>query len=283
MTTSSFSKGRSKSSKSVYIVSDIHDGSIMAVCSPKPYNSDLKTYYKPNSLQKDLYRIWLESIDNLEQHPNICVVNGEPIDGGNPKQQGNQSWSTNLADQATDAINLLHKIPSKEFMFIKGSGYHVTIQGTSIEQFIAERMNAVKYSIFEGMEESKADYWANVEINGKIFSFTHHIPYAKFYAYRPTPLGKEIALMSLDKGRSLKYDVVVRSHVHYYIEIRSAHTYAFTTGAWKYPDGHLTRGGMGGIFPDIGGIEVIVESNGEIIIKPHITELRVKPKVYHVK
>jgi len=255
----------------------------MGICSPDPVNSELKTHYKPNTLQKELYRIWLDSIDHLHQKPNICIVNGEPIDGGNPKQQGNQSWSTNLADQATDSIKLLKKIPSKEILFVKGSGYHVTIQGTSIEQFIAERMNAVDYSIYEGMQTTKADYWANVDINGKKFSFTHHTPYAKFFAYRATPLSKEMALLSLDKDRSkLKYDVIVRSHVHYYIAISTLNTHAFTTGAWKYPDAHLTRGGLGGIYPDIGGVEVIVESNGTILIIPHFSQLRIEPSIYKV-
>lgn len=263
-------------------MSDIHVGSIMSICSPKPYNSDMKSSYEPNVLQKELYNIWLESIDELQQRPNICVVNGEPIDGANKKQLGNQSWSTNLADQAKDSVRLLQEIKTDKYLFVRGSGYHVQIDGTSAEQWIAEQMNGVKYSIYKGMDGNKADFWANVEINGKMFSFTHHTPYAKFFAYRATPLAKEMALMALDKGRSMKYDVIVRGHVHNFMYIRSAHTHAFTTGAWKYPDGHLTRGGLGGIFPDIGGVEVIVETNGEILVRPHITELKIKPEVFKV-
>jgi hypothetical protein len=254
----------------------------MAICSPEPKISDLKTVYKPNVLQKELYSIWLESIDSLQKKPDICVVNGEPIDGANKKQLGNQSWTTNVLDQANDAVKLLKKIPANKFLFVRGSGYHIQIDGTPIEQTIAENMNGVEYSIFEGMQTSKTDYWANVEINGKIFSFTHHIPYIKSFYYRPTPLSKEAALMALDKDRSMKYDVIVRSHVHYFIKIESAHTIAFTTPAWKYPDGHLTRGGLGGIYPDIGGVEVIVEPNGEILVRKHITELKIKQSVFRV-
>ncbi len=273
---------RSKSSKSFYIVSDIHDGSITAVCSPDPEIQEKGTDpYKPNTLQKELCHIWTEAIDDLEQKPNLCVVNGEPVDGANKKQGGNQSWTTNLFDQAKDSVKLLKLIPAKDFLFIRGSGYHVQLDGTPIESFIAEMMGGVKFSSLSGIK-SNSWYWANVELNGKIFSFTHHLPYAKFFAYRATPLAKEMALMALDKGRSMKYDVIVRSHVHYYMQVRSAHTIAFTTPAWKYPDGHLTRGGLGGIYPDIGGIEVIVESNGQIIIKEHITELKQKQEIYKV-
>lgn len=270
-----------KSSKSLYIVSDIHDGSITAICSDHPEVQEKGENYKPNKLQKELYRIWIEAIDELDQKPNLCVVNGEPVDGGNKKQGGNQSWTTSLYDQAVDAKKLLSKIPAKEFLFIRGSGYHVNIDGTPIESFVSELMGGIKYSSLEGIS-ANSWYWANVELNGKLFSFTHHLPYAKFFAYRATPLAKEMALMALDKGRSLKYDVIVRSHVHYYMRVHSAHTIAFTTPAWKYPDGHLTRGGLGGIFPDIGAIEVIVEPNGEIVIREHITELKNKQQVLKI-
>ena len=104
-----------------------------------------------------------------------------------------------------------------------------------------------------------------------------------FFAYRATPMAKEMALMALDKGRSMKYDCIVRSHVHYYMRVDSAHTMGFTSPAWKLPDGHLTRGGLGGIFPDIGGVEIIVESNGKILIEPHIIELRTRQSVYKVQ
>jgi hypothetical protein len=271
-----------KSSKSIVIVSDIHDGAVTAICSPKPFVEETGEEYKPNPLQKILYSIWQESIDDLQQKPNLCVVNGEPVDGGNKKQLGNQSWSTNLYDQAVDSQKLLREIPAKEFMFIRGSGYHVQIDGTSIEQFIAQGMKGVRYSTITG-KMSNAWFWADVEMNGKMFNFTHHLPYAKFFAYRATPLAKEMALMALDKGRSRKYDVIVRSHVHYYMEARSAHTIAFTTPAWKYPDGHLTRGGLGGIYPDIGMMEVIVESNGEINVRRHTTEVKTPQEVYHVR
>ena len=272
---------RSNSSKSVYIVSDIHDGSITAVCSDKPMVQEKGEAYEPNKLQKELNNIWNEAISDLSKKPDLCVVNGEPVDGANKKQGGNQSWTTSLYDQAVDATKLLKKIPASNFLFIRGSGYHVQLDGTPIESFVAEMMDGVSYSSLAGIK-SNSWYWANVEINQKIFSFTHHLPYAKFFAYRATPLAKEMALMALDKGRSMKYDVIVRSHVHYYMQVRSAHTTAFTTPAWKYPDGHLTRGGLGGIYPDIGGIEVIVETNGRIEVIEHITELKNKQEVFKI-
>jgi len=271
-------------SKSIVIYSDIHDGSTTAVCSPEPEIEEQSTTYKPNALQKELYSIWEEAIDEFsKKKPDLCVVNGEPVDGGNPKQLGNQSWSTNLYDQAVDSCKLLKMTKAKEFLFTRGSGYHVQIHGTPIEQFVADRMKGVKYSIYKGMKSKNADFYANVRAFDTNISFTHHISYAKFFAYRATPISKEAALMALDKGRNMKYDVIVRSHVHYFMLVKSANTIGFTTPAWKYPDGHLYRGGLGGTFPDIGMVELIIEPNNEIIVNDHITELRIKPEVYEVK
>lgn len=273
-----------RGSKTIVIYSDIHDGSTTAVCSPEPELEEQNTVYKPNALQKELFSIWQEAIDEFtKKKPDLCVVNGEPVDGGNPKQLGNQSWSTNLYDQAVDSCKLLKMTNAKEFLFTRGSGYHVQIHGTPIEQFVADRMGGVKYSIYKGMKAKNADFYANVRAFDTNISFTHHIPYAKFFAYRATPISKEAALMALDKGRNMKYDVIVRSHVHYFMMVKSAHTIGFTTPAWKYPDGHLYRGGMGGTFPDIGMVELIIEPNNEVIVNEHITELRIKPEVYEVK
>lgn len=270
---------RSKSSKTIVVYSDIHDGAITAVCSENPYVKEHGTSYTPNKLQKELLSIWDETVDEFTKKPDLCVVNGEPIDGANKKQLGNQSWSTNLNDQANDAVKILKRIKASKYLFVRGSGYHVQIDGTSIEGFIADKMNAVDYSVIDGIRHN-AQYWANVSCYGKNISFTHHIGYTKYPAYRTTPLARESSTMSLDKERNMKYDVIVRSHVHYYIETRTINTKAFTTPAWKYPDGHLTRGGLGGIFPDIGCIEMIIESNGKIMIEPHITELKIKPQVF---
>lgn len=269
----------SKSSKSVLIISDLHVGSSTAVCTPDPDISDLNTTYKPNKLQSELYSVWNECIDDLIQKPNLLVVNGEPCDGGNPKGLGKQSWSTNLQDQLNDAEKLISKIPYSNLLFTRGSGYHVDQQGTNFEEIIAKQMKADRYKAFGG--SGMTDYYALVELHGKIFNFTHHVGFNKWAAYRTTALAREMAGMVFENDKMAKSDVIVRSHVHYFVHVEFAHTHGFTTPAWKYPDGHLFRGGTAGTTPDIGMIEVIVESNGDILLQKHIAEMTIKPMVKH--
>ncbi len=269
-----------KKSKSILIVSDMHVGSSTAVCSKDPEIADLGTTYRPNKLQTALLDGWKECISDLTQKPDLLVVNGEPCDGGNKKQLGNQSWTTNLEDQLVDAEKLLKMIPHKKIMFTRGSGYHVNQDGTNFEEIIANRMNAERYKAFGG--SGYTDYYSLVEVYGKMFNFTHHVGFNKWAAYRTTALAREMAGMHFESDKLGHVDVMVRSHVHYFVHIEFVHSHGFTTPAWKFPDGHLFRGGMAGTTPDIGMVEVIVEPNGEIEIKKHILELELKPLVRHI-
>jgi hypothetical protein len=61
-------------------------------------------------------------------------------------------------------------------------------------------------------------------------------------------------------------DLLIRSHNHYYAYTEFGSS-SVVSPAWKLGDSHLFKGG---IYPDIGAVEVIVEPNEEIHIKRHI-------------
>ena len=264
-------------SKSVLLLSDMHIGAVTALCSPEPPISDLGTVHRPTKLQKELYDVWGECIDGLHQKPEVLVLNGEPCDGGNPKGSGKQSWSTNVQDQLIDAEKLISEIPYNNLLITRGSGYHVDMQGTNFEEIFARQMDAVKYKAFGG--DGYTDYYTLFSVNDKIFNVSHHVGFNKWAAYRTTALSREMAGMVFEYGKLGHSDVIARGHVHYFVHVEFVHTHGIITPAWKYPDGHLFRGGVAGTTPDIGMVEVIVEPNGEILVKKHIAEMKIKPKV----
>ena len=269
-----------KSSKSVVIFSDIHVGSKVAICSDSPKIIDGEDY-NPNKAQKALKKAWDLACSEITQKPDIVVINGEPIDGANPKSQGSGIWSTNLVDQIRDFKVIAKNIPSsKKMIFVRGSGYHVNQGATNLEEVVAEEMKADRYRAYGG--SGFTDYEANVEMNGKNFNFTHHVGFSAWEMYRTTSLAREmVKLHFMRRSKGYHTDVVVRSHVHYYVQVSYKHSTGFTTPAWKFPDGFMYRSGIPSL-PDVGCVEVIVESNGEIIVKPHIIEVEFKPKVMHV-
>ena len=87
--------------------------------------------------------------------------------------------------------------------------------------------------------------------------------------------------MHFDHGkRKFHTDVMVRSHVHYYAEARFLNTMIFSTPAWKLPDPFMYKSGLP-TMPDIGMVEVIVESNGHIEIHPIVEDVDITPMVKH--
>ena len=97
--------------------------------------------------------------------------------------------------------------------------------------------------------------------------------------YRTTGMARELVTMKLSNGLYNKADVVARGHVHYHVRVSFTHTTGFTNPAWKLPDAHLFRGGVGGTKPDIGVVECIVEPNEDVIVRPIIVETDLKPLI----
>ena len=283
-----------KSSKSILFFSDLHCGSAYGLCSPNPTIGDTGGSWKPNKLQKKLYEYWCWVKDQT-QKPYAIIVNGDVVDGPNAKQLGQQSWTTDLNDQIKDSYRLLSEYSPKHFLMTRGSGYHVQKDATNHEEIIAQMLNCTPYSgYFKDQEKitgyhdgkhltTRTDYYLNFSVNGKVFSVTHHIGFNRWFAYRTTALAREMADMEFLRGRYWKPEdmpsVIVRSHVHYFVYVRFATQHGFTTPAWKMPDSHLYRGGLGGTAPSIGAVECIIEGDGKITVEPHIVSNDVYPKM----
>jgi hypothetical protein len=283
-----------KGSKSVLFLSDMHVGSAYAVCSKNPSIGDTGGSWRPNRLQKKLYDTWLWVKDSLAQRPHVLCLNGEPIDGANSKQIGQQSWSTNINDQLNDAERLLKEYSFDNFVMTRGSGYHVQKDATNYEETLSSRLHCVPYSgYFYGSNNitdydnnrnriTRTDYFINFSLNSRVFNVTHHIAFTRWESYKTTALAREMANLEYLRGRYWKGKdfptFIVRSHVHYFCMVRYSNSCGFTTSAWKFPDAHLFRSGLSGTAPSIGGIEVIVEQNGKWSVEPHILENSKYPK-----
>jgi hypothetical protein len=280
-----------KSSKSVLFLSDLHVGSAYAICSKEPTIGDTGGSWRPNKLQKKLYETWMWVKDSLSQKPHVLCLNGEGIDGANTKQQGQQSWTPDINDQIADCCKLLREIKYTNFVVTRGSGYHVQKDATNYDELLAREMKATPYrGFFQDYKDydtnrnaiTRTDYWVDFRIHGIVFNVTHHIAFSKWASYQPMAISRELANMEFLKGKYWKPEdfpsVVVRSHVHYYCRVEFPRYTAFTTPCLKMPDAHLYRGGMAGTAPSLGAVEVIVESNGKIIVEPHIVSNTEYPK-----
>ena len=290
---------RSKQSRSVLFLSDMHVGNINAVRSPDATLAD-GTEVKMNKFNEQLYDIWCSCRDSREnKSTDLLCLNGEPIDGSGKKSVSGESWTPSVQHQLDDAERLIKMYNWRDIVMTRGSRYHVTVDNTFHEEFLAKELGCVPYSgLFGKAQDTKSnaknynirpqytDFYIFYIINGKRFSVCHHVGYNKTELYRTTALARETAVMGFAEGKWFpqgeKIDVIVRSNVHYYVQIRFPGHIAFTTPCWKLPDEFQLRRGLGGTAVNIGSIEVIVEQNGKIEVFEHIADAIKYPKPYEI-
>ena len=269
----------------------------MALAPPNPYLSDGDIEIKPNKVMRTFYEIWEKCIDKVGRKPDVMAILGEPMDGDNFKQLGQQSWTTNFNDQVNASTQLLKMWDAQAMVMVRGSGYHVHRGATNYEEMVARKLGVKRYrawnpesiTIEKDKDKNKqptiddvaalTDYFANFRVNGKIFNIAHHIGFSKNEMYRTTAMARELVTMKLSEDLYPKSDVVARGHVHYHVRVGFTHTQGFTCPAWKLPDSHLYRHGLGGTKPDVGVVECIVEPNEMVLIRPIIEDIDLRPPV----
>ena len=274
----------------------MHVGSMYAVRSPQAQLQD-GSQVGSTKFSEQMYENWCTVLDSrTKKQSDILVLNGEPIDGGNRKTNASSVWTSNIQHQLDDAERLLRMYKWTEIVMTRGSRYHVSVDNDFHEEILAHKLKALAYSGLWGealnnKKDAKSlnetpnqytDFYLWFTINGRRFSVCHHVGYNRTELYRTTAIGREAAVMKFAEGKwypkGESVDVIVRSHVHYYIQVRFRNQIALTTPCWKLPDEHLMRFGLGGTSVDIGSIEMIIEPNGKIDVLEHIVEPKCYPK-----
>ena len=282
-----FKSGRSSMSRTIAFVGDMHVGSRYAVTAKQ---------FKQNDDQLKITDWWVHCSEELG-HINRLHINGEPIDGSNVKQAGD-GVDANLNMQMENAAELIKMIHADKITLTRGSGYHTQINGMNLDETFARMVGAEKCNqwfdvdtqtyrgdngqyIIAERGTTLTSFFCNIDVNGRLFNITHHLGFNRWFAYRTTSLAREMADMEFQRGKyypaDRNLDFIVRSHVHYFVEVGYTTQHGFTTPAWKFPDQHLFRGGLGGTYPTIGMIVVTVEQNGEYSIKKLIAPTDMLP------
>jgi hypothetical protein len=269
--------GRSRSSRTIGVLSDIHDGSTHAVCSHEPIRQSTGEEYKKSDVNRLFLEHWDACVDWLK-NAHIQVVNGEPFNGANRREMGFENWTSDIGDQVEDSYKLLYPLNPKYYMWTRGSNYHVRDGHTSYEEILAQRLKSLPYSAYFLRKKFQLKEGRKPAMDGSarrvddflFFKLHGNIGFSRRYYYRATALSAEMASLEFDRGYFFGNDeninVLGRGHVHYYVEVRYPSSIGFTTPCWKLADSYLMHHGMSGTRPAVGAVKVIVEQNGEISI-----------------
>ena len=197
----------------VVVVADVHVGSAFGMWPPDlPLSSG--GHYEPNIGQRYLYENWLKQIESLAP-VDMLVLNGDIVDGIQPRSQGRYLIETDIGHQVVAALRLLEPLCAKlsrngSVFVTRGTGYH-DLADTAMET-LARELGA--------QQDAAGRYaweWLLLEVRGLLCDIAHS--QARGVTYRSSPLEREGQFADMGGSGA---DVIVRSHNHvchwHYIE-----------------------------------------------------------------
>lgn len=188
--------------KRVLVVSDFHCGHEVGLTPPQwnpEYEADHMTQYRAYMWQQ-----FSRAVDVLRPI-DILVANGDLIDGRGEKSGSEELIVLDRLLQAKMAVEVIRHCKSPKVFVTRGTDYHVGKE-ESWESLVGELLGA-----------DRVGDVINIDVNGLMFNFRHHIGGSQTPLGRSTPLAREMvwnALWAQHKGFP-QADVLVRSHVHY--------------------------------------------------------------------
>lgn len=198
----------------VLSVADFHCGNISGL-TPDAYNPNTEVNYKAYVYRRALNEWVRNEIDKLRPF-DICVCNGDLIDGKGPKAGGREQIVMSLKQQTNMAIDFLKFVDAKEYRFAYGTGYHVGNDEDN-EETIAQEFG-----------EPVADV-VSLNVKGLVLKWRHHINGSQAPTGRATSLlrQQEWDLLWAANGEYERADVMVFAHAHYFQEITNRYGSVF--------------------------------------------------------
>jgi hypothetical protein len=241
----------------ILTIADLHCGNVAGLTPPK-WNQQSEVNYKQYVYRRSLWEWYQAKIKEL-QPIDICVVNGDCIDGKGPKNGGTEILYQQIPTQIEMAEACIEIADAKQYRFTHGTGYH-TGQDSDYEMQIAQYFGAPIEDI------------ATVEANGLKLRFRHHIGGSQVPHGRATAILRQQLwdiLWSVD-GEYSHADVLIFSHVHYFTMVGNRYGTAFTTPALQGLGGsQLGSRRMGGVV-DYGLMCFDVEGKDDWTWKVHL-------------
>lgn len=150
-------------------------------------------------------------------------MGGDLVDG-NGKKDTLQHNTTNISEQQKIAIECLEIIPTKKFVFFRGTPYHTTDSNMESEDAIAEYFNS---SIYDSKK---------IDVEGCILHCRHTTgkggtPYGSITSLQRSSV---VQILNDIESGGVKADIFIRSHIHEYCYLERELYSAITTPALQF-------------------------------------------------
>ena len=214
----------------ILVVSDLHVGSKVSIM-PDEVNlgeAERKNTIRSNPLQKFIYKQWEHMVDSVGK-VDACIVLGDSVEGSNRKSKGSGLWTPDISDQVSVASSLLSMVKTTKYVGVQGSFYHVE-DNTSSDKAVIDALGGTfgdELVVNSGKTRIHCSHAVGVSSSAT--------------AYRPTPIAREMMLATINKEEYGKYDLILRGHAHYYVEVRFGSSKGVICPCWKGRDEYVAR------------------------------------------
>ena len=247
------------------VVSDLH---AMDRLAPLPEHFELlnKEVVEPNPIQRGLNRAY-NSLAKEWHEPDLLISLGDATGGQDRKQAGTTVISTQPLDQLNAAANLLERFKARKTIIIRGSSYHVSVNGLPIEEALAEKLKAIPI----GTGNMRSGLKFILEKFGLRIHFAHHLPTSQTEWFLPTPGAKEGIRLQLQIRKLGHMDAIFRGHSHYFYYQRRRQIIV-NCPCWVFPGDFLHKK-SGEPLTDIGAVRfVLTDKPDELGKQIHVQE-----------
>ena len=202
--------------KRVIVLSDMHCGSHYGLTPPSWHSDPNKDtppeIKKAEKTRQALWEIFDEEVRKLAPY-DICICNGDAIDGDQWRQGGIELLEPDRLRQAEMAARCIAKTHAKQIFIVAGTGYHAG-EREDLERVVCGHLERLGY----GPKVSMHDHlYANID--GVRFDCKHHvggssIPHGRFTSVRKEGLWADAwSRKGVTPGSP---EILIRSHVHYF-------------------------------------------------------------------
>ncbi|MDZ7378847.1 MAG: metallophosphoesterase [candidate division KSB1 bacterium] len=269
--------------KRVVVVSDLHVGSRVAVADTRI----VRCKDSSSRVREALFERWMQAVE-AERRPDVLIVCGDTIEGQNRKKSGCGLWTSDILEQCEHAVHLLQMFKGKQIFIVRGSDYHVSVQGLPAEEVIARRLGAVECPGQSGVPKAMRDRssWEwYIEVGGVVFHAAHRIGVSKVFHYQSTPNARQLLQAKLNdrlRHSRRRIQVVLRGHAHYFNAVMYSGSAGFILPCWKGYDEYLLHEGPLDLSPDIGYLVFYCE-DGKWQFEKHLTSvMEIQPAPLYV-
>ena len=211
--------------KRCVIVADPHCGHRAGLTAPDWFGSGMgrkseRRYWE--RIQRANNSNYMSIVEQIKPPIDLLISNADLIDGRGERNGGTELTTNKIQEQCEMAIELLKVWEPRQAVFLAGTAYH-TGKLEDWEETIARAFGSELES--HACIEIKSE---NIVIDVKHKIGRSSIPHGRGTA----PLReKMLNMLQAVRGEAPLADMVVRSHVHYFIEIQDADGIAMITPA----------------------------------------------------